>query len=209
MLNYMKQKINSIKYNWAYLGVLNSPFKGLRLKWYFGEIKHGTPYFLPRKWVKMTEKDCKEALAKDLANAEKHGWSYTTDRTWEYYKNHTKPVQIKYFGFNSCSLGYKTKWDDYRFEWSPCYSLVIFGKQLFVCVLPKMKKVNDDFGIRQDCYWEAWLTYRYKTDKTKSKEDRLKETIKLYSCTWGNEEKGHTDYYPLILKKKYQKIFEK
>lgn len=200
----LRQWISNIKYNWSYLGVLNSPFVGLRLKWYFGKIQHGTPYFLPRKWVKMTKQDCISATLSEDLKAEKYGRK-PPNRPWEYYKNYTKPVQIKYFGYNSVTLGWKTKWDDYRFEWAPCYSLVIFGKQLFVCVLPKMES-KDNFGIRQDCYWEAWLTYHYRTDKSESKEYRLKDTIRQYSCTWGNENEGYTDYYPLILKKKYHKL---
>ena len=195
---YLYKKFHSLLYHFDYLGVLNSPFKGLKLKWYFGKIQHGIPYFLPRKWVKMTKADCEEALQRDLENAEKHGWKYTTNRTWEYYKNHTKPVQIKYFGFDSCSLGWKTKWDDYRFEWSPCYSLVIFGKQICVWVFPNIEKST--VGVY--CYWEAWLNYRL-TDKTKSKEERIKELKTKYSCTWGNSDTGYVDYYPIILKEKY------
>jgi hypothetical protein len=52
IIRYIKSKISNFKYNWSYLGVLNSPFVGLELKWYFGEIKYGTPYFLPIKCVK-------------------------------------------------------------------------------------------------------------------------------------------------------------
>ena len=44
--------MKTIMYNLSFLGVLNSPFRRLKLKWYFGDIEHGTPYFLPRKWVK-------------------------------------------------------------------------------------------------------------------------------------------------------------
>ena len=199
----LKQWISNIKYNWSYLGVLNSPFVGLRLKWYFGKIQHGTPYFLPRKWVKCDMNDALIAwnkIREDMKCAhDKAKWLN------KYIESYTKPVPIKYFGWDSCTLGWKTKWDDYRFEWAPCYSLVIFGKQLFVCIIPKMKS-KDDFGIRQDCYWEAWLTYAYRTDKTKSKAERLQETIKQYSCTWGNEKEGYTDYYPFILKNKYHKL---
>lgn len=199
----IKQCISNLKYHWSYLGVLNSPFVGLRLKWYFGKIQHGTPYFLPRKWVKCDINDALIAwnkIREDMKSAhDKEKWLN------KYIGSYTKPIPIKYFGWDSTTLGWKTKWDDYRFEWAPCYSLVIFGKQLFVCVLPKMES-KDDFGIRQDCYWEAYLTYKYRTDKSKSKIERLQETIKQYSCTWGNEKEGYTDYYPLILKKKYNKL---
>jgi hypothetical protein len=210
MAKKIKQWISNLKYHWSYLGVLNSPFVGLRLKWYFGDIKHGTPYFLPRKWVKCDYKDAVKAWQK-LSSESRLAYSRKVGgvNKWlsDYIGSYTKPIPIKYFGWNSCTLGWKTKWraDDYRFEWAPCYSLVIFGKQLFVCVLPKMKS-KDEFGIRQDCYWEAYLTYSECTDKTKSKTERLQETIKKYSCTWGNEREGYTDYYPLILKKKYHKL---
>ena len=70
----MKKLIKTIKYNLLFLKVLNSPFKGLKLKWYFGEIKHGTPYFLPRKWVKVTKEDCEKLLQDDLERSEKYGW---------------------------------------------------------------------------------------------------------------------------------------
>ena len=162
--------MKTIIYNLSFLGVLNSPFRGLKLKWYFGDIEHGTPYFLPRKWVK------------------------------------NKPVPIKYFGFNFTTLGWKTKQEDYRFEWSPSISLVIFGKQLFIEVLPNVDMSKSIVVL--DCYWEAWLTYYYNTDKTKSKEERLEELYKKYSCTWGNEKDGYVDYYPYILKEDYHHTLE-
>jgi len=40
-----------------WMGVLNSPFKAFKLKFYMGKVAVGVPYFLPRKWVKFTEKD--------------------------------------------------------------------------------------------------------------------------------------------------------
>ncbi len=207
MIKKIKQWIYKLKYHWSYLGVLNSPFVGLKLKWYFGKIQHGTPYFLPRKWVKCNLNDGLKAWNKLGEHSQNAYLKSQTQQEWikKYTKSYTKPIPIKYFGWNSCTLGWKTKWDNYRFEWAPCYSLVIFGKQLFVCVIPKMKS-KDNFGIRQDCYWEAWLTYNYRTDKSESKEYRLKDTIRQYSCTWGNEKEGYTDYYTFILKKKYHKL---
>ena len=61
LIKYFKAKISNFKYNWSYLGVLDSPFVGLELKWYFGKIMYGTPYFLPRRWVKCTFEDGVEA----------------------------------------------------------------------------------------------------------------------------------------------------
>lgn len=200
----IKALLNSVEYKLSFLGVLNSPLKGLKLKWYFGDIEHGTPYFLPRKWVKCNKKDALKSwnnLRKENRAAyEKYngGIEHWTDH---YIKNYTKPVQIKYFGFNFTTLGWKPKWDGYRFEWSPSISIVLFGKQLFIEIVPNIK--TDDSIIAMDCYWEAWLNYKYKLYKTKSIKERIEELQKVYSCSWGNEEKGYTNYYSIILKNKY------
>lgn len=200
MRNYnMKGLLKNIRYNLSFLAVFNSPFRGLKLKWYFGDIEHGTPYFLPRRWVKCNKADAHKAWAKlkvKPQNISKSIWINT------YGKHYTKAIPIKYFGFHFTSLGWKTKWEDYRFEWSPSISLVIFGKQLFILILPNVKM--DESMVVLDCYWEAWLTYYYNTDKTKPIKSRLEELKQKYSCNWGNKEKGYVDYYSYILKEKYE-----
>lgn len=87
-----------------FLKVFNSPFKRPKLKWYFGKVAIGTPYFFPRKWVN---------------NPEKPGY---------------KIAVPKKIGFDFVGLGYKTKWDehDYRFEWGPLWSFVFFKWQIAV-----------------------------------------------------------------------------
>lgn len=205
---WFKYKIASFKYNFNFLKVLNSPFKPLTATFYFGDIIHGTPYFLPRKWVKMTQKDCEECLERDKKSTLP---KYIEGRTWEYYKNYTKPVPVKYLHWHFTTLGWKTKWDDYRFEWSPSLSIVILGKQLFVSILPNIEKYKR-FGrdvMKIDCYWESWLNWEYNTDKTKSKEVRFKELVSKHSNTWGNDKEGFTDYYPMIINKKYLNLYNK
>ena len=83
-----------------------SPFKRPKLKWYFGKVTIGTPYFLPRRWKKDTEK---------------RGWS--------------KPVP-KRIGFDFVKLGWKTKWSDtdFRFEWAPIWSFVFFKWQIAITI---------------------------------------------------------------------------
>jgi len=198
----MEKLRNWINYNLKFLKVFNSPFKSLTATFYFGEISHGTPYFLPRKWVKMTKKDCEECLERDKKYMLP---KYMEGRTWEHYKKYKKPVPVKYLGFQFTTLGWKTKWDEYRFEWSPSISIVIFGKQLFISIVPK----GDKDTLRIDCYWESWLNWEGNTDKTKSKEERFKELISKHSNTWGNSSDGYTDYYPMILNKKYLKLYNK
>ena len=175
--------MKTIIYNLSFLGVLNSPFKGLKLKWYFGDIEHGTPYFLPRKWVKCNLDDGLKAWNKLGERSQNAYLRSQTQQEWieKYAKNHTKLVQIKYFGFNFTTLGWKMKWDSYRFDWSPSISLVLFGKQLFIEIVPNIK--TDDSIIAIDCYWEAWLNYKYKTGKSKSIKERIEELQKVYSCT--------------------------
>lgn len=87
-----------------FLKAFNSPFKPLKLKWYFGKTAIGTPYFFPRKWINDPEKP-------------------------GYQKAITKKI-----GFDFVALGWKTKWTatDYRFEWSPVWSFVFFGYQIAV-----------------------------------------------------------------------------
>ena len=212
IIKYFKEKISNFKYKWSYLGVLNSPFVGLKLKWYFGEIKYGTPYFLPRKWVKCSFKDGVKAWDEMNIIFQEFYLRQQSKESWikNYAKTHTKTVPIKYFGFDYTTLGWKTKWDDYRFEWSPSLSIVIFGKQLVISILPnieKYKRFNQDV-MKIDCYWESWLNWEYNTDKTKSKEERFEELVYKHSNTWGSEKDGWTDYYYHILNKKYLKLYE-
>lgn len=201
--NRIKYKVTSFKYHWNYLHVLNSPFKGLMLDIYWGDIKKGVPYFLPRHKAKMTKEDCEEALRKDK---ERLLPIWTENKDWTYYKNRVKFVPTKYLGIDYTTLGSKTKFDDFRFEWAPMYSFVIMGKQLHITVKPRIESIEDK-SLIEDIYWEAWLNYHYKTDKKKSKVERLKELKEKYSCTYithsSDKERIETDYYPVILKEKY------
>ena len=88
----------------SYLKAFCSPFKRPKLKWYFGKIAIGTPYFFPRRTIKDPDKP-------------------------GYLKFVTKKI-----GFDFVGLGWKTKWTstDYRFECAPLWSFVFFGKQIAV-----------------------------------------------------------------------------
>ena len=207
MLNKLKKWFKSfksnIRYNYGFLKVLNSPFKPLKLSWYFGKITQGTPYFLPRKTVKMTKEK-----AIEYANADLNHKYYPSKKSFdELVASHMRSqmfVPIKYFNFHFTSLGWKTKWtaDDYRFEWNPCISIVLFGKQLFIGIVPNVGKDT----LRYDTYWESWLKYEHCTNKSLSKLERLKELISKYSCTWVHYEDKveiRVNYYQFILKEKY------
>lgn len=200
MKKLIKKWISYFRYNFSFLLILFSPFKGLKLKFYFGEIAIGTPYFLPRKWIKVNKKDCEELLAKDLERN-----SRIEGRTWEFYKKYKKPVPVKWFHWHFTTLGWKTKFDEFRHEWNPMISIVILKKQFVIFILPNVD------NNRHDTYWEAWLNYHYTTDNKLSMSKRLIQLFNNYSCTWlrwsgGNEVK--TDYYYEILKPKYLKLYE-
>ena len=211
---WFQLKRSSIKYKYSFLKVLNSPFVGLKLKCYFGEIVHGTPYFLPRKWVKATPKLAHEATVKSIEddlNYNKRNPQYARkiksyDEVFEGKMRCLYPIPIKYFDWHFTTLGWKTKWEEYRYEWTPSLSVVIFGKQLFIQILPSCDPINDI--LRVDCYWESWLNWEYNTDKSKSKKERFEELIKKHSNTWGSKEEW-TDYYLQILNKKYLKLYKK
>lgn len=96
-LKYFRRKFD-------FLRTYNSPFKPLKLKWYFGKTAIGTPFFLPRVWKEVKEKP---------------GYRTAVPRK---------------LGFDFVPLGWKVKWtdSDYRFEWSPVWSFVFFGYQIAV-----------------------------------------------------------------------------
>jgi len=198
----MFEKLN---YKYSFLKVLNSPFKKLKLTWYFGKIIYGTPYFLPRKWVKNTKEDAIKS-ANEALNRKNYPDNRSFDELVKYYIKHEKPIPIKYFGFHFISLGWKTKWGEYRFEWNPCISIVLFGKQLFIGIIP-----NIDPNSMYDCYWETWLNYEYDTNKSLSKLERLEELISKHSCTWIHYKDGNkisVNHYKYILKEKYLKLVD-
>lgn len=170
----MKNLFKKIKYffeKFSWIKIINSPLKFPKFSFYFGKIKYGTPYFYPRKLIKSKEKP---------------GYY-----TFKY---------VKWFWINVSGIGWKTKWDDIRFEWSPFISIVILNKQFFISI---NREPND-------IYWEAWLYYYYRTNKNLSKRERIKQLFNIYGCIWtsyNKEGKKTIDYYPQILKKKYIKLY--
>lgn len=150
-----------------YLRTYCSPFKSLQLKWYFGDVSQGVPYFLPRFWRK--------------------------DKQGSY-----KATPLK-FGFSSCPLGWKTKYDDFRFEFAPRWSFVAFGYQLTLTF----------YAENEDQYWESFLAFYYETDKSLSWQERIDDCRERFPQVWTKYISGGkaetTDYWDLILCKKYLK----
>lgn len=183
-----------------FIKALWSPFKPFKLNWYCGKIAMGTPYFYPRKWVKMSKKMAHEDAVRELDE-----WKVPSKYkpTYEalYQRNLKSRVAVpKKFGFNFWNLGWKTKWrsTDIRFEYAPGLSFVFFKWQIVVSVS----------ACEQDHYWESWIYYEYYTDKTKSKRERIEECIKDFPQIWTSYKNGQGErinYYELILRKKWIK----
>ena len=204
----LKYILRDIEYKLKWLKILNSPFKPFKVGLYMGKTQLGVPYFLPRKWVKATNRRATEAALEYIEKEKRYN---------ELNPNSTRKIKsfeeifqekIKYrfavpltIGFSYCSLGWKTKWtdDDFRHEWNPRLSFVFFGYQIALTIYHK-----------HDChYWEPWLYYEYATDKTKSKRERIEQCRKEAPQTWTSHRQGEepvtTDYYTKILKQKYLK----
>jgi hypothetical protein len=150
-----------------YLRAYNSPFKPLKLKWYCGKIALGTPYFFPRVWKN---------------NKNKPGYL---------------SVSPKKIGFDFVPLGWKTKYDYYRFEFNPMISFVFFKWQIAVTFV----------APHADHYWESWLYYTRDTDKSNTVAERITQCRKEAPQTWSRMTnpigtKETIDYYDLILKNK-------
>jgi len=105
MKNILVSKLKQIKYffnNFYYLRVFNSPFIRPKIKFYFGPINFGTPYFYPRKWVKQ-KNGSKRAFDKKIG-----------------------------FDFVSLGYKLKWNNNDFRFEYSPLISFVFFQYQICI-----------------------------------------------------------------------------
>ena len=193
--------MKKIKYffkRFIFLKALNSPFKPFKLKWYFGKVAIGTPYFLPRKWVNLTEKEIEEKAIKQYSKINE---DLKTKVTLEHYKQQYKRSQKaipKLFGFDFVELGWKTKWTntDYRFEWSPLVSFVFFKWQIAIIFK----------APEESHYWESWLYYEYNTYKSKSQKERIEQCQKEFKqnwISWKNGVETKTNYYQFIIKEKY------
>jgi len=193
----MRKTINRLKYNLDFLRVYNSPFKPLKLKFYIGKIAVGTPYFLPRKWVKIGKKEAiKLALKRTIPEHIDKGKQEVIFKSYvDNYIGSRKPIPKK-IGFDFVGLGWKTKWDSYRFEWAPTWSFVFFKWQVAIIFIAPEK----------DQYWECWLEYDKETNKANSIEERIKQARKLKPCIWTSKKDGiktEVCYWDLILKEKY------
>lgn len=191
----------------SFLKSLFSPFKPITIKFYIGKVSIGTPYFLPRKWVKATPKLAHKATLEEIKKTESFNQRNPNhvrkikdyDEIYREKLTYTFAVPKK-IGFDFVGLGWKTKWSrsDYRFEWAPIWSFVFLKWQIAVLFI----------APEESHYWEAWLYYERNTDKSKTKKERIKQCMNDFSLKYtvykgGNKE--HVDYYKSVLKERYLK----
>lgn len=197
MIKYKYSKLYWFFKGFEWMSVYFSPFKPIIPRLYIGKVAIGTPYFLPRKWVKYTYKD---ALNKAEEFLKKHPQSSELvpfDKLVDSYKNYSKAVPLK-IGFSFCGLGWKTKWrsDDFRHESNPVWSFVLLGYQIALIFAPE-----------NDChYWESFLAYSKETDKSLSWKERIDDCRERYPQLWSQysgEEKTTIDYWDEVIKKDY------
>ena len=177
-----------------------SPFKRPILNFYFGKIALGLPYYLPRYWRKATPLKAIEEARKEMkrveennANEKRHKLTVHSFGTlYDRYLNSLFAYPLK-FGFSYNNLGWKTKYDSFRFEYAPRYSFVVLGYQFCLTFY-----AEDEYH-----YWECFLAYYYDTDKTKSPKERLKEAKYKHSQTWTDGDGVKTDYWDEVVKSKY------
>jgi hypothetical protein len=141
----MFKKIKRFIRDFQWMKVYFSPSKPPVPKIYVGKTAIGTPYFLPRKWVKGTHKLIDEAVLQQIEriksfnknNPEYKRREQSYDELYEQKKTYSFAVPKK-IGFDFVDLGWKTKWepDDYRFEWCPVWSFVFFGYQIAITFVP-------------------------------------------------------------------------
>jgi len=197
-------KLKYILNNFRWLKVLNSPFKPFKIGFYAGKTKLGVPYFLPRKWVKATPLLAREAAINYIEREKRYNElnpqhariikSYEEIYNDKLKHEYAVPLRV---GFSYCSLGWKTKYEDYRHEWNPILSFVFFGYQIALTFY-------SPYGSH---YWEPWLYYEYDTDKTKSKRERIEQCKREAPETWTSSKDGVDEtinYYDRILKEKYR-----
>jgi hypothetical protein len=161
--------------------IKNSPFVYPKKKYYFGKLRHGTPYFWPMNFnkniislrkLKLTPQEELDKLSNDFQRKSKRFQNLpmcrrAKDWIFQLFGNYFWlqvgwPIKVI-----KNDLGWKDKFHTPRFEWSPSFMVFFFHWQF--CIWWVGPKGNND------TYWEMVLWYlKY------SKKDLVKA-----EKTWG------------------------
>lgn len=201
-MKYKYSKLYWLLRDLEWMKVYFSPFKFFLPKLYVGKTAIGTPYFLPRRFVKATPERAHEATKQYIDREESYNklnpkYARTIKSYEEIFETKMRCLYSvpKKIGFDFVPLRWKTKWTskDFRQESDPLWSFVCFGYQIALIFRP-------EHDIH---YFECWLFYNYATDKTKSRKERVQQAIKEFPCVWtqySGDEKEKINYWELILK---------
>ena len=100
------------------------------------------------------------------------------------------PIWMRFDKFDF-EVGWKTKYDEYRYEWPPQFTLVFFGRSVSFWL--RGPKTSNSSLWNDDAYWESIL---YFTDDQYGKHD-IAATAKImnysYWTTYSDEEKMRRD----------------
>lgn len=98
----------------------------------------------------------------DVARLVKSEWNDDVKKRHPFLTKIFKPVYNLplwlHFGIFSSSLGWKTKYSEYRFEWNPFWYINIFGISFGIILTAPNLKENSKYLSYNDDYWEALLT---------------------------------------------------
>ena len=117
---------------------------------------------------------------------------------------YTLPIWLSFYIFNH-DLVWKTKYDDYRFEFPPQLCIVIFGWSLNVWLkAPKCSypKGLDVFTTDED-YWESMLWYIDYKNKFPERNRKLSG-----SWGWSNSKEKYDRVRKEFFKEKYRKFIK-
>jgi len=164
------------RFEW--MSAFTGPFKRPKLKWYFGKVELGTPYFYPRRWRNMTKEEAKETADEKFQKLIDAG-KEPKQNIWDgFYQSSLRSQRAvpKKIGFDFVPMRWKTKWSDtdYRFETGPIWSFVFFKWQIALTF--PVEGMNH--------YWECWLYYTHSTDKTKAVKERLEQAREEFPSVW-------------------------
>jgi hypothetical protein len=190
-----------------FLRAFRSPFQRPKIRFYIGRRNIGTPYFLPRKWVKATPELAHKAAIQHIEKEESYNRlnPQSARKIKPYNEIYEEKLRYNYavrkrIGFDFVGLGWKTKWTstDFRFECAPRWSFVAGPLQIAI--------VFDH--PHPNMYWEAWLFYRHCTDRSARVSERVAKMKSEFPLTFKIDTKEETkivNYYDKILRSKWIK----
>ena len=114
------------------------------------------------------------------------------------------PIWLSFYIFNH-DLVWKTKYDDYRFEFPPQLCMVIFGWSLNIWLkAPKCSYPEDVKAFTtDDDYWESMLWYiEYKNRFP----ERNRKLSGKWGCKWGGTGGSYDKIRKEFFKEKYRKF---